>query len=171
MKEKIKSVLIKTKELLGSGTYNPNSFGLMNEVIEAIDLMNSCKTFSVAFPLPNEPKKFQCTCKENEVPSCKANCNHITKAANLHPAIDREGKPRNPAENSPIRPNHYGGEENPFEPIKVIEAWGIGFHLGNTVKYIARAGKKSNAPMLDDLKKARWYLNREIENIEKSKMI
>ena len=39
-------------------------------------------------------------------------------------------------------PNHYGGEDNPYEAIKVIEAWDLGFHLGNTVKYISRAGKK-----------------------------
>jgi hypothetical protein len=58
-------------------------------------------------------------------------------------------------------PSHYGGADNPYEAIKVIEAWGLGFHLGNTVKYIAREGKKGAA--LDDLRKAAWYLNREIE--------
>lgn len=59
-------------------------------------------------------------------------------------------------------PPHYGGAENPYEAIKVIEAWQLGFNLGNTVKYISRAGKKSAA--LEDLQKAAWYLNREIEN-------
>ena len=49
-------------------------------------------------------------------------------------------------------PPHYGGD-NPYETIKVIEAWGLGFHLGNVVKYVARAGKKDDA--LEDLKKAR----------------
>ena len=62
-------------------------------------------------------------------------------------------------------PAHYGGADNPYEAIKVIEAWGLGFCLGNTVKYISRAGKK-DAP-LQDLKKARWYLDREIANMEK----
>ncbi len=57
-------------------------------------------------------------------------------------------------------PAHYGGADDPFEAIKVIEAWGLGFHLGNTVKYISRAGKKGDA--LEDLKKAKWYLDREI---------
>ena len=61
-------------------------------------------------------------------------------------------------------PDHYGGEENPYEAIKVIEAWDLGFCLGNTVKYISRAGKKDSA--LQDLKKARWYLDREIQNME-----
>lgn len=40
-------------------------------------------------------------------------------------------------------PAHYGGIENPYEAIKVIEAWQLDFHLGNVVKYIARAGKKT----------------------------
>lgn len=59
-------------------------------------------------------------------------------------------------------PAHYGGADNPYEAIKVIEAWNLGFCLGNTVKYIARAGKKG--PSLEDLQKARWYLDREIQN-------
>lgn len=59
-------------------------------------------------------------------------------------------------------PAHYGGADNPYEAIKVIEAWGLGFNLGNTVKYVARAERK-NAP-IEDLEKARWYLDREIQN-------
>lgn len=62
-------------------------------------------------------------------------------------------------------PAHYGGADNPYEAIKVIEAWGLGFCLGNAVKYIARTGKKEDA--LTDLRKARWYLDREIANLEK----
>lgn len=57
-------------------------------------------------------------------------------------------------------PAHYGGKGNVYEAIKVIEAWELGFCLGNTVKYIARADHKGNP--LEDLKKARWYLDREI---------
>lgn len=59
-------------------------------------------------------------------------------------------------------PAHYGGADNPYEAIKVIEAWDLGFCLGNTVKYISRAGKKDSR--LQDLEKAQWYLQREIEN-------
>lgn len=58
-------------------------------------------------------------------------------------------------------PAHYGGETNPYEAIKVIEAHQLGFSLGNAVKYILRAGKKGDA--IEDLEKAAWYLNREIE--------
>lgn len=63
-------------------------------------------------------------------------------------------------------PNHYGGEDNTYEAIKVIEAWDLDFHLGNTVKYISRAGKKGTDKELQDLKKALWYLERKIKNLE-----
>jgi hypothetical protein len=59
-------------------------------------------------------------------------------------------------------PPHYGGADNPYEAIKVIDAWGLGFCLGNTVKYISRAEKKGAT--VEDLQKARWYLDREINN-------
>lgn len=62
-------------------------------------------------------------------------------------------------------PAHYGGADNPYEAIKVIEAWGLSFCLGNTVKYIARAGRK-HKDALEDLKKARWYLDRQIQALE-----
>lgn len=63
-------------------------------------------------------------------------------------------------------PEHYGGEGNIYEAIKVIEAWGLGFNLGNAAKYMARAGKKDPAKRAEDLKKARWYLDREIQGLE-----
>ena len=61
-------------------------------------------------------------------------------------------------------PKHYGGEDNPYEAIKVIDAWELDFCLGNAVKYISRAGKKDN--IIQDLEKALFYLNREIENLK-----
>ena len=63
-------------------------------------------------------------------------------------------------------PKHYGGEDNPYEAIKVIEAWGLDsdFYLGNVVKYICRAEHKQ--ANLTDLKKARWYLDRKIAGLE-----
>lgn len=62
-------------------------------------------------------------------------------------------------------PIHYGGRDNLYEAIKVIEAWELGFCLGNTLKYICRAGKKKRSTKIEDLKKAVWYLNREIEHL------
>jgi hypothetical protein len=65
-------------------------------------------------------------------------------------------------------PPHYGGGDNPYEVIRVIRAWGLGFSLGNAVKYIARAGRKDPARHVEDLRKARWYLDEEIAHLEKS---
>jgi hypothetical protein len=62
-------------------------------------------------------------------------------------------------------PKHYGGANNEYEAIKVIEAWDLGFNLGNVVKYVARAGKKEGNNIADELKKARWYLEREINKL------
>ena len=66
-------------------------------------------------------------------------------------------------------PPHYGGAKNPYEAIKVIEAWDLDFHLGNTVKYISRAGKKERKKLIQDLEKAQWYLARKIANLKKKK--
>ena len=63
-------------------------------------------------------------------------------------------------------PDHYGGAANPYEAIKVIEAWDLGFCLGNTVKYISRAGRKDATKLIEDLEKARWYLDREIQRLK-----
>lgn len=77
------------------------------------------------------------------------------------------GKGRLGKGDSVNHPAHYGGADNPYEAIKVIEAWDLGFHLGNTVKYISRSGLKPGEPPLKDLKKARWYLDRKIMLLEK----
>jgi hypothetical protein len=61
-------------------------------------------------------------------------------------------------------PDHYWGGDNPYETIKVIHAWELGFCLGNTVKYISRAGKKDPATRIEDLRKALWYLQKHIEH-------
>lgn len=66
-------------------------------------------------------------------------------------------------------PSHYGGKDDTYEAIKVMEAWGLSGHLWSTVKYIARAGKKDNA--LKDLKKARWYIDRKIRRMEQGEKI
>lgn len=68
-------------------------------------------------------------------------------------------------------PIYYGGADDPYEAIKVIEAWNLGFHLGNTVKYISRAGKKDGNSATQDLRKAMFYLNREVELLEKQDQV
>ena len=63
-------------------------------------------------------------------------------------------------------PSHYGGALNVYEAIKVIDAWSLGFALGNTVKYISRAGKKDPSKEIEDLKKALFYLQHHINQLE-----
>lgn len=65
--------------------------------------------------------------------------------------------------NNPISPNHYKGLPNGLEVIDLTE--GLSFCLGNVLKYVFRAGKKTKNP-IEDLKKASWYLQREITRLE-----
>lgn len=63
-------------------------------------------------------------------------------------------------------PQHYGGKDNVYEAIKIIEHYNLDFHLGNVLKYILRSDKKGNE--IEDLKKAEFYLKRKIEKLGKS---
>lgn len=65
-------------------------------------------------------------------------------------------------------PAHYGGADDPYEAIKVIEAWGLGFNLGNALKYLSRAGRKPGEARRKDLAKAAWYLARDLAHEEAS---
>jgi hypothetical protein len=60
-------------------------------------------------------------------------------------------------------PAHYGGD-NPMEVIKIIDHYKLPFSLGNTIKYVLRSDSKGNK--LEDLKKAAWYLQHEINKLE-----
>jgi hypothetical protein len=60
-------------------------------------------------------------------------------------------------------PQHYGGENNPYEAIKVILAHDLNFNRGNVIKYVLRAGKKEKE--IEDLKKAMFYLNQELNRL------
>ena len=62
--------------------------------------------------------------------------------------------------------NHPSYDQGKIEVIDFIEDKGLGFNLGNCIKYIARAGKKNPDKRIEDLKKARWYLDREIHKEE-----
>ena len=59
-------------------------------------------------------------------------------------------------------PAHY--TDGKFETIEAIESWRLGYHLGNAIKYISRAGKKSKDTELEDLRKARWYIKRYLDH-------
>jgi chromosome segregation ATPase len=89
--------------------------------------------------------------EEREVATAAVN-RHTDKSA---PPVHAEAAP-----SSVDHPAHYGGADNPLEAIKVIEHYKLGFNLGNTVKYVLRAGKKGDRA--EDLRKAAWYLAREL---------
>jgi hypothetical protein len=76
--------------------------------------------------------------------------------------IQTKKKPRLPPHDPINAPSHYRAGTS-YESIRVIEEWRLGFHLGNTIKYICRWETKGG---LADLKKARWYLTRFIETEE-----
>jgi hypothetical protein len=65
-------------------------------------------------------------------------------------------------------PNHYGGD-TVYEVVKVCEAWGFDkdTYLFQTVRYVARAGKKDPTKEIEDLEKGLWYLQRKIDNLKK----
>lgn len=68
-------------------------------------------------------------------------------------------------------PAHYGGKDNPYETIRVLTSWMTpeqlyGFCCGNAIKYLSRAGKKGS--QIEDLKKAKWYLEFIINHMEKN---
>lgn len=63
-------------------------------------------------------------------------------------------------------PSHYC-EGRKYEPKDVIRDWDLNFNLGNVVKYVSRNGRKEGENALKDLKKARQYLEFEIEAMEK----
>lgn len=86
----------------------------------------------------------------------------LTKLNRKARLVAEKGKP---VMNDPINPQHY--KQGGLEAIDVIEAFQLNFCLANCVKYILRAGKKTLNSELQDLKKARWYLDRQIKNLEK----
>lgn len=66
-------------------------------------------------------------------------------------------------EDDPVNhPRHYNSHPSGIEAIEICEHHN--FNVGNAIKYLWRAGLKGNA--LEDLRKARWYLDREIQRIE-----
>lgn len=61
-------------------------------------------------------------------------------------------------------PSHYNSGK--IEVIDFIEDQKLGFCLGNVIKYVSRAGKKDSSKTIEDLEKAKWYLEREIKNLK-----
>ena len=61
-------------------------------------------------------------------------------------------------------PSYY--TDGKIEVIEYIEDKKLGYCLGNAIKYISRAGKKDPAKEIEDLRKADWYINRRIQELE-----
>lgn len=67
-----------------------------------------------------------------------------------------------------INPDHYKGFSNGAEVIDIVET--LSYNCGAAIKYLARAGRKPGADVLTDLRKAAWYVAREIERIEQPQL-
>lgn len=79
--------------------------------------------------------------------------------------MESEEASKSTSEFDPVtKPSHYV-EGREYEPRKVIEDWDLNYYLGNALKYISRAGRKKDP--VEDLKKARQYLDFEIERLER----
>ena len=83
---------------------------------------------------------------------------NVESVSALYPVNETKGKP-----NMVNHPSHYN--KGKIEVIDFIEDQGLSFHLGNVIKYVARAGAKGDK--LEDLKKAQWYLDRYINEVMK----
>ena len=85
----------------------------------------------------------------------------------LEEQLDRVLAENSLTENDPVNhPSHY--TDGGIETLDFIVAKKLDFFLGQVCKYISRAGKKDPAKELEDLKKARFYLERKIELLEKA---
>lgn len=80
--------------------------------------------------------------------------------------FDCLGLPRRNAPDTVNHPKHYTSHPSGIQPIEITRH--MNFNLGNAMKYLFRAGVKTPDP-LEDLKKARWYLDDEIKRLEESK--
>lgn len=80
------------------------------------------------------------------------------------PALPDPTPPSKPPPLDLSRPGNVGQYDmsSPFEPIKIVEHYNLNFSLGNVIKYVLRAGKKPGVADIEDLAKARQYLDFEI---------
>lgn len=123
-----------------------------------IDLQNDCF---------NELNKKGILDTDTIVESIK---NEIDRVVELF-RIRRRIKPELASKSSNVsstlsRPAHYGGEENPFEAIKIIHHYNLNFNLGNIIKYTLRCGKKDEA--IKELEKIKQYADFEIQRLNKT---
>lgn len=108
-------------------------------------------------------------CKGMNCKNCEINTNSVKKTCCLQ-FIEwlYSEAPEDTSEGDLVNhPSHY--TDGKIEVIDYIEDKGLGFCLGNAVKYISRTGKKDQSKEVEDLQKAIWYINRKIEQISREK--
>lgn len=106
-------------------------------------------------------------CRFNSGFSCVLSADLVNKMVSKEDTPAKEEAPVTPAKEDIIgHPNHYCSGRK-YEPKDVIRDWNLNFNLGNAVKYISRNGRKDGNSALQDLKKARQYLDFEIDFLEK----
>lgn len=134
-------------------------YNVKYELRKAQKLAESTSTLELPSKLASRPVRIQfIEPHQKEVNKTKAILHTISKGRLRIAGMNGEFDNVN-------HPPHYkvGG----IEVIDFIESKGLTYNLGNVVKYVSRADHKGNK--LEDLKKAQWYLNREVSNLEKSK--
>ena len=113
-------------------------------------------------------KKTCFNCKYRNAPIMEAPCRICRGAVRVSDGMTVRLSMWEPAvvqtENDPLNPKHY--TDGKIEVIDFIEDKKLGFCLGNAIKYISRAGKKDPTKEVEDLRKAIWYLERRIKELE-----
>ena len=104
---------------------------------------------------------WRCNCKYCD---CGLDVSRLSDVCQICQEACRQDDPKHDPVN---HPSHY--TDGKIEVIDFIEDKKLGYHLGNAVKYICRAGKKDPMKFVEDLKKARWYLDRHIAQLESIK--
>lgn len=106
-------------------------------------------------------------CNVCDLSKNRAKCHGCDQAFLFWLYSEAEPEKEEDKSNTVNSPSHYTDGE--IEVIDYIEDKGLGFCLGNAVKYISRAGKKDQSKEVEDLQKAIWYIQRRIEQIRKEK--
>ena len=99
--------------------------------------------------------------------NCKAGfmCSCICNNKKIKSIKSRIKKRADKAKENVRHPDHYL-KSSGHEVIDVINAWELNFSLGNAIKYIARAGRKDTQKEIEDLEKAKFYIEMQIEEIK-----
>lgn len=147
-KQQIEEIMTKNKRYLDCKYLDAGMDGMLCSK----GWCTTCKEFHGEVCCYYTPKNKQCYIAETIV---------STKPSKAQAKVDKA-----PSE-TVNHPKHY--TDGKIEVIDFIEDKKLNYHRGNAIKYIARAGKKDPAKEIEDLQKAVWYLNREIERLKESK--